>query len=359
MRRLRLLVASVLVLIMMAGAASTISAKSVYAALALGHVRKSAWGRLSSWTGSTVSDGIPLYDAEGSVIAWGFDVLKSDKTLGYVIVNAEVGASDQVFEFGIGGGLPFSSFAAQALAASQGIGTVLETRYLYPSALTYAIQTTVGSDSGTSERIWLRGKGLVTKDEIGGHRPVRDQVRPATDFEIMVTEEEFVPGTAPDYAWYRGCAPTAAGNLLAYWDSNGYPAFPTGTTLIDELADAMGTEEDGDTYLSDMPGGILDVCYAHEYTDWDSWNDSLGQSYSTYTDFKNEIQAGRPLVASLLDDATYGNHSTTGIGYRYDGTSWIVIHDTWPSTPTDVYVDYYSSQTGDPFWTYVVPGALP
>src|SRR5689334_7835613 len=34
----------------------------------------------------------------------------------------------------------------------------------------------------------------------------------------------------PDYTWYAGCFGTATGNLMGYWDRNGFPDFYTGPT---------------------------------------------------------------------------------------------------------------------------------
>jgi hypothetical protein len=34
----------------------------------------------------------------------------------------------------------------------------------------------------------------------------------------------------PDYSWYAGCFGTASGNLMGYWDRNGFPDFYTGPT---------------------------------------------------------------------------------------------------------------------------------
>ncbi len=34
----------------------------------------------------------------------------------------------------------------------------------------------------------------------------------------------------PDYDWYSGCFGTASGNLMGYWDRNGFPDFYTGPT---------------------------------------------------------------------------------------------------------------------------------
>src|SRR5262245_21380791 len=34
----------------------------------------------------------------------------------------------------------------------------------------------------------------------------------------------------PDYTWYAGCFGTASGNLMGFWDRNGFPDFYTGPT---------------------------------------------------------------------------------------------------------------------------------
>jgi len=46
----------------------------------------------------------------------------------------------------------------------------------------------------------------------------------------------------PAYERYLGCFPTAAGTVLGYLDNHGHPNFPSETSLIEELADAMETE---------------------------------------------------------------------------------------------------------------------
>jgi len=43
----------------------------------------------------------------------------------------------------------------------------------------------------------------------------------------------------PAYERYLRCSPTAAGTVLGYLDNNGHPNFPSETSLIEELADAM------------------------------------------------------------------------------------------------------------------------
>ncbi len=128
----------------------------------------------------------------------------------------------------------------------------------------------------------------------------------------------------PNYPGYRGCSPTAAGMVLGYWDSHGYPNFPNGTegrTLIDELEDAMGTWDwpiHGFTWPLDIDNGIEEVCENHGYSNFDASNDL----WMSWSEVKDEVDASRPFVISMLRGGTgsdwdkpYGEHSVTCVGY--------------------------------------------
>ncbi len=58
-----------------------------------------------------------------------------------------------------------------------------------------------------------------------------------------------------DGVW-DGCSPISGAMVLGYWDSHGYPNFPSEIPLIDELHVAMGTDSNGATYTSNIPTGI-------------------------------------------------------------------------------------------------------
>ena len=139
----------------------------------------------------------------------------------------------------------------------------------------------------------------------------------------------------PKYEWHRGCSPTAAGMVLGYWDSHGYPNFPVGNPLIDELADAMGTWDwpiHGFTWPLDIDNGIEEVCENHGYSNFDASNDL----WMSWSEIKDEVDADRPFVISMLRGGTgsghsqpYGEHSVTCVGYDDYDEDYVVIHDTW------------------------------
>jgi len=181
----------------------------------------------------------------------------------------------------------------------------------------------------------------------------------------------------PDYTWYKGCSPTAAANVLGFWDDHGYPLLVVGgtsatgnvTSLIEDLASAMGTTSDGSTSAWNIDEGIIAVCnspeYGNEYN-FDADNEYFTLSWNAY---KSEINAGRPMIYHVSGHETYGNHSMTGVGWvelqDEDGSKFCIVHDTWSTTPEDVEVvwgwlaKYALTQiipgNGEPVIIYVAP----
>src|SRR5688500_3968890 len=47
---------------------------------------------------------------------------------------------------------------------------------------------------------------------------------------LVVRAENVIIVDVPDYTWYAGCFGSASGNLMGYWDRNGFPNFYTGPT---------------------------------------------------------------------------------------------------------------------------------
>jgi hypothetical protein len=173
------------------------------------------------------------------------------------------------------------------------------------------------------------------------------------DFKV----DQFRINGVPDFDWSYGCSPTAAADVLGYWDANGYDL------LIDyyfnrydplehetdynvpnvqqQLSWAMKTDSlsTGGTYLSDMGPGIRMVCnhptYGNNYgfSDHTDYTQSLGYLI-------NEIKLGYPAVWNVFSHPTYGNHSMCAMGWGLPDTTYICLHDTWSSTPVEVLVNW-------------------
>jgi hypothetical protein len=160
----------------------------------------------------------------------------------------------------------------------------------------------------------------------------------------------------PDWDWHYGCAPTAAANVLSYWDERGY-GLMVDSVMEDvpdriqggndsvpnvslQLAVAMGTDtmETGRTDANSIPMGIADVCAG---PDWG--NDYDFTSFLTWNDqglIIDEVNAGRPGVLVLTGHPSYGNHAVTFYGWGPPDTGWIAIRDVWGEAYQDIVIRY-------------------
>lgn len=357
--------------------AKTIDADTVDAqtakTIAANQINVSAFGELKNWNGAVPSDPVPLYDQKDKVRSYGFNVIKNGNVIGYVIVNTDKNSSP-VPEFGNGSPLPFLVLdqnkrpdALSKLKDNQKLGGV---KYIYPSALTYIAEYNVTNGQEQKSKIIfdLRNGKLYenidtqepSTEGIDVHRNIKawDRLEGQSNSLLQATPnntvvEKTISGV-PNYPWYKGCVPTSAGMVLAYWSAHGYPNLPTGNTLIDELATAMGTDSHGNTYVENIPWGINTVASKHGYdlVQISASNDSYGRSYSTWSDWVGQINNTKPLLANM-QGSVYGNHTVAGVGYRYDSyQQWIIVHDTW-NVSSNVYLDYNSTDVNNPCWTYV------
>jgi len=156
----------------------------------------------------------------------------------------------------------------------------------------------------------------------------------------------------PHYRWWNGCSPTAAGALIAYWDSQ--PGFENlykpgdaqiwcgdatqGTRRMvasqrhlegddsppDSIASFMGTNSEGGTRWADVTSGLeafieWDDTSAYDMKDgYTAITDTLDHLESSFETVKAEIDAGRPALLSMLTND--GAHSVVAYGYDDDLT---------------------------------------
>ena len=264
-------------------------------------------------------------------------------------------------------------------------------------------------------------------DEVNRVRYFRSQE--GKILEARTLREELSP--APDYDWWRGCSPTAAGMMMGYYDIGGYkglsypnlvpggtaelstyPPAPAGNYIAQDaiassehasdyyvtygaigndpcngdlttchgggncLADFMGTSQDmywlsgcdgvipppvtsdGETVFWNWSDGsklyaedlqTLGQCYyetsgmygigeyvknaGYSYVDNSLYNQyvypnpvlTLNTDGFTFDDFKNEIDAGRPVLLCT--------ESHSMLAYGYSGSNTVYIRDTWNEGP--------------------------
>jgi len=261
-----------------------------------------------------------------------------------------------------------------------------------------------------SEKCAVNLKKLEIEDE----QPVQEENFSAKDQHEKAKNEtmphwllaedppfEYIISGVPDYQSYCSmCAQHAAGNVLGYWDDNGYPLLINGSNdeVGDESCNNPSSCQCGWKYLcrcelkeemnyygcgvgteiSSIDEGIEAVCYLRAYN-FQSVQSGPKWPADQYNFIRSEIRAGRPFVYTLRYP-TYGGpgggyHSVTLIGYDADvidsknyvnhheksssmepETVWFYIcHDDNSSTGVDVYL-YWSQFTGKAYIHTVVPG---
>ena len=183
----------------------------------------------------------------------------------------------------------------------------------------------------------------------------QDWLRVEQGEEAYVSSGQFRIPNVPDFDWSYGCSPTAAADILGYWDANGYPL------LIDyyfdrwdhvesewdnnvpnvqqQLAIAMHTDTlTGSTNIYYICPGIEAVCNHAEWgNNYHFASEDFGDDWARLI---ADIDCGRPLHWGLHGHPTYNKHSVCAMGWGPPDNGWICIHDTWSSTPEEVVIDY-------------------
>lgn len=196
----------------------------------------------------------------------------------------------------------------------------------------------------------------------------------------LLYSAEVVLSDVPIYLWWYGCSPTSSGMLIGFWDAQGYDMVQGDMSVYNQdvkdfiasqdhindfwgvddpaphsdnsLADFMDTSKDpladGSTTVSKIDDGIV------AFAAWDnpdtvvlneSYNFSSSINYTNeyagggwdfdFEEFKNEIDAGRPMLLST--NVLGGGHTIIGFGYQDNaGMDYVAIHDTWGNAGSPV-----------------------
>jgi len=236
------------------------------------------------------------------------------------------------------------------------------------------------------ERVMVSLRDLVVSDPARVRSAAPLTYAPAQQDEFAGQWEDYLAGVVPfgsdgkhwiadvpDWSWHYGCAPTAAANVMTYWDRHGYELLVDSVrrsvpdpiekgvdsvpNVSQQLAVEMRTDTlvSGGTTIDSIPIGIAAVCNDP------AWGN--GYVFSSYVAWKDhgllvsEIEMNRPGVLGLVGHPDYGSHAVTYCGYGPPDTNWIMIHDEWSGTPKDEVIYFYY---GSPVAVIpVIPGAPP
>jgi len=327
----------------------------------------------SEWQEATVEQSTVYHDLDGEKSAYAFNVIENGQYAGYILVSA-TRDNYPILEFSEGRTpnaitelTTRSETLAQERADERGL-TAGEAKPLYLGATFYYAEYPLIDDRGkVADRVVvdLTVPAIVDldapqvevpideKDLLEEQQMKRQEANALWDAleEKMVTTSPEGPASSRGLGWisgvpaylYRcGCSPTAAGMVLMYWDSHGYPNFPDDhNETIDELGVAMHTgvppRSPNSTYDIEVAPGIEEVCVNHGYG-----NFGAHFKHISWDKVKAEVDASRPFVIHMQQPGGYGNHSVTGRGYSDYAERHVFIHNTYDeNTHTIVFGNWY------------------
>lgn len=317
-----------------------------------------ASGRAPFWDDAVLQDPIPLYDLTGEVVAYLFPVTAHGKPAGYLTLSA-FALPNPVLEFATEGDHPLSGAVSRIRALGREPLTLERSLYLGLLAYGYEVPSSTPGERAVFD---LLSGGTIRVSEAEARVPLRQKVvaqaifTPSSPAPVQpltsIASYALISGV-PDwnqfwgsYGCYSGCSPTAATNVMGYWDNHGYGNLIYGSDwqgAVNEMRTHMGTwcgqDGGGWTNVGNISPGISAYAQAHGYTfASELWCDGCAAS-PTYDNYRGQIDAGRPLVVDVGNHYTYGSHSVTGVGYETSGP-YMIVHDNWSSTGENVYLQY-------------------
>lgn len=357
------------------------------------HIRQiaSVSPHYADWALGTVQETGVYYDLNGQNAAYQFDVDVNDSYAGYVLVAASRD-NYPILEFSQGkipSVQPKTRQNAEQASISSQKGNALtlgapELLYL-GSTFYYARYPLLDPDGKTTDHVYidLNDQSILdpknqsalpatATQKTLAHDSAREReaeaqwdsllnISPqaATSLSQMVPQavgSHYIPGV-PLFSQPQSnyCAPTSAGMVLSYWDSNGYPNFPdNGVTLINELAGAMLTTTLLGTNIYLVDNGMNSVGSNHGYSSNQLHFEE--DNSMTFSEVVSEVISNRPFVLNMLGggqaygrNQAYGDHTVAVMGYEsYSSGDYVVIQDTWtPLTSISLSYGNWNSALAD------------
>ena len=373
-------------------------------------------GPFSDWVAGKVDAGTEADDLDGHPAVFVFRITnKNGAYLGYLTVDA-VRHVSPVVEFSRNQTPVFTTMsdAEASLAASGRDG--LAKRQVYLGPLQYSLET-LSATSATAQ--YVRIAELERSDSadpargppptatgsavgaLGSRFHVITGVPDYAQFEYNYRSSEYNAATVPAAtgiyqvkpylgagAYWSGCGPTSAGNVIKYWAGHGYPLLDRGSlpmypayydpNAANAYAPAKSTAQKMindlhvffHTFSSPGLGGAADMAdfapamldYADQIGGYDFTAAPI--HWFTWLDYSAEIAADRPVLLGFNGlkvykpaEFDYEDHAVTGVGYDYTpgstASEYMIIHDNWPGNPSDVYVQF-DGGNADYTWRFMV-----
>ena len=286
--------------------------------------------RYGAFEGSEAVYQYPLYDASLSEIIALLYELKTDRTVGYMIINPY---SNVVLEFAATNENPYSKIPSAA-----SIGNMEDSKRVY----TYS---DYGISTGTDSVRFLLGGEQTVAAQLARNIQVAGTGASAAVSALPAAATRAVSGFTYYLQNTRNCVAAAMAHVITFWNQS-CPSLcnVTNQSSFNSLMDTLTTY--GSNYggigvnanipsvyrayvnglnLDPLPGGIE---YSYNVTAQNIWNPTVSQVIA-------EINAGRPVMLGYTVWTT-GPHMTvcTGIEYR-SGSYYVTVASGHSTTPTE------------------------
>lgn len=279
------------------------------------------------WIDRSIDKTIDLYDFDNNLVAYLFTITKDNKPNGYIISSANPDLPG-VIEFTTEGTQPYYG---------------LQGKYIYVGPLMYYVKKgNKFTDIKTSLKYEVKdfkSKGPLARENAKKYS--NPKVNNTSLVTTAATGIKTISGV-PDYTWRKGCVPTSSANLLVWWDTyvSGKSSLVTvsgSTTLIDTLASYMQTNSNGGTTIANAKSGLSAYIGSKGFLSF--INSYYLPGFST---FQSSINVGKPNLVTTANHPTYEDHCMTGVGYDTMSGTYIDVHDTWNTTPKEVWLTWNS-----------------
>ncbi|PGA79394.1 hypothetical protein COL91_28225 [Bacillus pseudomycoides] len=299
------------------------------------------------WKDAQIGESTILYDLEGRITGYAFQVKRDNQDKGYIIASSEK-QTPSIIESTREGKNPY-----QQVEEGKSVYTGPLQHYKKVDQTIVDLHTEQSTDIETAKQKQVEEKNLKAFRETKETTYSPKMAQEDPDFKVNLIQN------VPDNQWEIGCTPTATSNIVEYWDKHGYDNLvrnnETTYQVIKKLGKHMktvpgvklpGRAQGGGTYVRDMVPGIKQ--YWNERGYYPEVNLDTTPTYEEYT---KEIDAGRPILLTIMGEPFYTNHSVTGVGYEQmyipeinEDFKNLVLHDTWEDTPVDAYLSYNDSK---------------
>ncbi|MGG3523248.1 C39 family peptidase [Bacillus pseudomycoides] len=296
------------------------------------------------WKDAQIGESTILYDLEGRITGYAFQVKKDKQDKGYIIASSEK-QTPSIIESTREGKNPY-----QQVEEGKSVYTGPLQHYKKVDQTIVDLHTEQPTDIETVKQKQVDTKKTKTSKEIAYSPKMAQEI---LDFKTNLISN------VPDNQWEIGCTPTAASNIVEYWDQHGYNKLKqnneTTNQVIEKLGKHMktvpgvklpGRVQGGGTYVTNIVPGIKQ--YWNERGYYPEVNLDTTPTYEEYT---KEIDAGRPILLTIIGEPFYTDHTVTGVGYEQvyipeinEDFKNLVLHDTWENTPVDAYLSYNDSK---------------